>query len=102
MRKGKALLLSILCAATAIVSVTNQQTLPLLAFGAGAILFFGVWLYKYLRDHRIITQAQRVKALNAGTNAPTVTFTGGRWLSQAQAASLSREAYGQLLANYFQ
>lgn len=101
MRKGKALLLSIVCTATAIVSATNQQTIPLLAFGAGAVLFFSIWLYKYLRDRSIITQARRVKAL-AGTNAPIATFTGDRWLSQAQVASLSREAYGQLLANYFQ
>jgi hypothetical protein len=102
MRKGKALLLSILCAATAIVGVADQQTLPLLAFGTGAVLFFGIWLYKYLRDRRIIVQARRVKELHTGTNAPQETFTGGRWLSLAQVASLSREAYGRLLANYFQ
>ena len=65
-------------------------------------LFFGVWLYKYLRDRRIITQARRAKELHTDTHAPQETFTGGRWLSLAQVASLSREAYGRLLANYFQ
>lgn len=102
MTKVKALLLSIVCSATAIVSFANQQTIPLLAFGAGAVLFFSILLYKYLRDHRIITQARRVKARSAGTAASTVTFTGGHWLSQAHVASLSREAYGRLLANYVQ
>ena len=102
MRKGKALLLTVVCLATAIVSVANQQTIALLAFGAGAVLFFSIWLYKYLRDRSIITQAKRLKAQRDYTAAPAATFSGGRWLSQAQVASLSQEAYGQLLANYFQ
>jgi len=102
MRKGKALLLSIVCTATAIVSVAESQTIPLLAFGSGAVLFFSIWLSKYLRDLSIITQARRVKTRSADTAAPPATYTGGHWLTQAHVASMSREAYGQLLANYVQ
>ena len=102
MTKVKALLLSIVCTVTAIVSFANQQTTPLLAFGAGAVLFFSIWLYKFLRDRSIITQAKRGKAQRGHTSAPTVAAKASRWLSQAYAASLSREAYGNLLANYSQ
>src|SRR2546422_880952 len=102
MTKVKALLLSIVCAATAIVSLANQQTIPLLAFGAGAVLFFSIWLYKYQRDYRIKAHARQRRQSAAQTSLRKPSMSSLPYISQADVASLNREQYGQLLANYVQ
>src|SRR5579872_406153 len=53
MTKGKALLLSIVCAASAIACFAYQEVIGMWAFASGAILFLSIWLYKYLRDRHI-------------------------------------------------
>ncbi len=90
MTKVKALLLSIVCAATTIACFATQEMTGMWAFASGAILFFSIWLYKYQRDYRIQAQA-RVERQSAAQTA-----------LQAPSMLLSREQYGQFLADYYQ
>jgi hypothetical protein len=102
MTKGKALLLSIVCAATAIACFAYQEMTGMWAFASGAILFFSIWFYKYQRDYRIQAQARLERQSAARISLPTPSTSNLPYLSQAYVASLSREQYGLLLANYIQ
>lgn len=81
MNKWKALLLTILCAITAIGGFTQQAYMPMWAFAAGAVLFGSIWLYKYRRDFNIIAQArlEKEKTPNIPT-LPPMTSSGSRRL----------------------
>ncbi len=80
MTKVKALLLSIICTVTAIFAIANQQIIPLLAFGAGAILFFSIWLYKYRRDRNIVAQSWLQNETHLTITAPPKISQGSRGL----------------------
>ena len=71
MSKAKALLLGILCVASAVAFAVANDTTGILAFSAGAVLFLGIWFFKYHRDRSIIVHARRLKAKAAQTSAHT-------------------------------
>ncbi len=102
MTKVKALLLSIVCAATAIACFATQEMTGMSAFASGAILFFSIWLYKYQRDHRIQVRARLERQSIAQTSLHAPSMRRLPYITEAYVASLSREQYGQLLANYRQ
>jgi len=68
MHKSKALILGILCSATAILALADTQMMLMVAFAAGAILFLGIFLYKYQRDRSIIVKAQLERQASAQTS----------------------------------
>ncbi len=59
MSKAKALLLGIVCVAFAVAFVVSKDMTGVFAFSSGAVLFLGVWFYKYRRDRLIIARAHR-------------------------------------------
>lgn len=71
MSKAKALLLGILCVASAVAFAVAKDMTGILAFSAGAVLFLGIWFSKYQRDRRIIAHARRLKAKAAQTSRHT-------------------------------
>ncbi len=75
MRKTKALVLSIICAALAVSFFTDQQFTLMWAFLAPAALFLGIWFYKYQRDRSIVAQARRERAKAAQISQPTSPMT---------------------------
>ena len=71
MSKAKALVLGIACVVFGAAFVVAKDITGILAFSSGAVLFLGIWFYKYQRDHRIITHARREKAKAARTSPHT-------------------------------
>ena len=81
MRKGKALLLTIVCAFTAIGLLTQGRLHADVGFLAGAVLFGGFWLYKFQRDFNIIAQARLEReAVSPKPSLPPMTSPGSRRL----------------------
>jgi hypothetical protein len=80
MTKWKALLLTIVCAITAIGGLTQQAYMPSLAFAVGAVLFGSIWLYKYRRDFNIIAQARLEKLETPKASVIPMTSKGSRRL----------------------
>jgi hypothetical protein len=71
MNKTKALVLGIVCVAFGVAFVVAKDITGILAFSSGAVLFLGIWFYKYQRDHRIITHARQLKAKATQTSSHT-------------------------------
>lgn len=80
MSKWKVLLLSILSAISAVAWFTQQAYLPMWAFGAGAVLFGSIWLYKYRRDFNIVSQARLEKLETPKVSTIPMTSKGSRRL----------------------
>jgi hypothetical protein len=81
MSKWKALIITIVCAITAVGGFTQQAYMPSLAFAVGAVLFGSIWLYKYRRDFNIVSQARLVKVKTTlKPSLPPMTSQGSRRL----------------------
>ena len=80
MSKWKALLLTIVCAITAVGGLTQQAYMPSLAFAIGAVLFGSIWLYKFQRDFNIIYQARLEKVETPKVSAIPMTSKGSHRL----------------------
>ena len=78
MPKTKALILAIVTAIGAVSSFADNQLTLMWSLIAASTLFFGIWLYKYQRDHNIIANAQKEQAKGAQTSQtmPPMTSKG--------------------------
>ncbi len=78
MKKSKALTLAILSTMCTIVSLTNEYPVLALCFIAPAILFWGIFIYKYQRDTAIISKAKAQRERHQQTPQLTQTITNKR------------------------